>query len=85
MRFKQVLKLIWDVLPLTFLINILARCFIVMAVLSYLSSLEVLNMMIKVVLFFWILLPCRSLFYDLYYLLKMNLFANQNKSGEKVK
>ncbi len=77
---KSFFKSSWDLFPLSWMINLLAKIFIVSAVISYLDSQGSLTIFINIILILWILMPFKGLVMDLYYNLK---FAFQKDEVKK--
>ncbi|KKM60366.1 hypothetical protein LCGC14_1542590 [marine sediment metagenome] len=67
MKINSILKGIWNLLPIAFFINLLARLLIVSGILSYLGSIGNVSFIIPIILNLWALMP-------LYYLIRSTYF-----------
>lgn len=67
MKIHIIIKELWKLFPFRFLITILARLFIISAVLSYLKTLGEVSLIVTAILTLWASMPLYSHFRDLYY------------------
>jgi hypothetical protein len=67
MKFFEIIKGMWDLFPLRWMIDLLARIFISSAVLSYLDSVDSSTFIFTAVLSMWMLMPLYGLLQSFYY------------------
>lgn len=69
MKIKSYIKACWDIMPIAFFINLLARLLIASAVLSYLRLMGSSSFMVDLIITLWALMPfyysVRGIYYDL--------------------
>lgn len=86
MKFKEILQMIWSLLPIAWLITLFSKIFIVFSVLHYLDSIGDLTIFIRVILTLWILMSFKSLLYDFYYNWRYrNVFNSEDNTPQEVK
>ncbi len=76
-KVKSILKNIWSLFPLAWIINLLAKIFVVGAVVHYLDSIGSLTILINIILILWVLMSFKSMLYDFYYSFKEILYNKQ--------
>ena len=84
-KVKSILENIWSLFPLAWIINLLAKIFVVLAVVHYLDSIGSLTILINIILILWVLMSFKSMLYDFYYSFKEIPYNKKKevKKGEK--